>query len=123
MLEKQLRGPEHVAGGVERDGCRSASHRLAIAEHPPAARPSRFRYEGQGLRCEQRLLVAARVVRMSMRNERKSADHQRIQPQSMAGNRDAAVPHNLGVHFPAVTSRKRSCSAKRPGGTSIPTAA
>ena len=85
VLEPQLRGAKHVAGGVKRHSGRPTPHRLVISQHPPAARPAGFGDERQRLRSEQRLLVAAGVIGVRVRDERKGAHDQRVEPQAVLG--------------------------------------
>src|ERR1700694_815781 len=94
------------------------AHRLPVAEHPPAAWTPRLRDQGKGLRREQRLLVAPRVVGVRVRDESEAAHHERIEPEAVAGQRYAVVPDHLAGH-----SLTRVSLAKRSAGTATPTAA
>jgi hypothetical protein len=109
VLEQQLRRAEHVSRRVQRHGRRAAPHRFVVAEHPPAAWTPRLGDERKCLRREQRLLVAAGVVRVRVRDEGERSDHQGIEPHAMAGDRNPSVPDDLGTHV----NRTVSSSAKR----------
>ena len=118
MLDVQLGRAEHVPGRIQRDPPVAAPHRLAEAQHSPAARPSCFWDEREGLRRQQRLFVAARVVGMRVRDEGEAAHDQGVKPKAVARQRDPAIPDDLSRQ-----SRTSSPFANRSAGTATPTAA
>ena len=115
VLEMQLRRAEHVSGRIERHRAVAAAQGLAESQHPPATRSAFGRNQGEGLGCEQRLLVPAGVIGVGVRYEREVADDERVEPEAVARQRDAVVPDDLAGH-----RRTTSPRANRSGGTTTP---